>query len=165
MEETQIRMIPQRPMRRLSKLKLRPIEHSGKSLKAADDEELLKELAAKPDNSFGILYHGDKGLDMDVLTKRILKKGVKEFKKPVKALLQEVPPDCENGQLLTHAQVCRMFDVVGMTIYHWRKNNNLPVIILEGGRRPPVRYDEGALLAWAKLYDKKVINHDYLKWC
>ncbi len=129
------------------------------------DEQLMETLNKKPKAEFGVLVHNDKALDMDKLVKRILKKGSQEFEKPVMSLLGEVAPGHENGVLLTHNQVCRMFDVTGMTVYQWRKRFNLPVVVLTGGRRPPVRYDEGVVKAWAQLYGRKIMKNDYLEWC
>lgn len=112
-------------------------------------------------SSFGTLVIGRKTLDVAALAKKITRKGQKDFEKPVMAAFAETPPGQENHTLLTHAQVCRMFDVTSMTVYTWRKRYGLPVVTLTGGKRPPVRYDEGAVLAWAQLHHKKVMKHDY----
>lgn len=140
-------------------------DQRGVQVTAKVDEQLVEKLSKKPPTDFGVLFHNKKALDMDRLAKRILKKGSQEFEKPVMALLGEVAPGHENGVLLTHNQICRMFDVTGMTIYQWRKRYNLPVVVLSGGRRPPVRYDEGVVKAWAQLHGKKIMKHDYLEWC
>jgi hypothetical protein len=130
----------------------------------SDDPRIVDAVEKKPENHFGTLAHHAKTLDMDLLTKRILRKGSKEFEPPVKELIGEVPPGHENGILLTHSQICRMFDVTGMTVYDWRKRLNLPVIVLSGGKRPPVRYDEGVVLAWAALHGRRVEKNDYREW-
>jgi len=70
--------------------------------------------------------------------------------------------DCHNEVLLTIRQVCRMFDITTMTVYHWVRKLGLPKQVLGGGRNPPVRYDEGQLLAWGKAIGESVVNPDYL---
>lgn len=131
-----------------------------------DVKPVLKRREATKDNkSFGLLVSGDKALDMDALVKRIKKKGSEPFQRALTEVFAEVPVGHENGVLLTHAQVARMFDVTGMTVYDWRKRFALPSLQLKGGRKPPVRYDEGALLKWAEMHGKKVIHHDYHDWC
>ncbi len=115
-------------------------------------------------SSFGTLVIGKKTLDVAALAKKITRKGQKDFEKPVMEAFAETPPGHDNNVLLTHAQVCRMFDVTSMTVYTWRKRYGFPMITLAGGKRPPVRYDEGAVLAWAKLHNKKVMKHDYQQW-
>ncbi len=101
--------------------------------------------------------------NVESFVKRINKKGSKEFD-PVFDAMIEIPMDKANGILLTHQQVCRAFGVTSMTVYKWRQNSGLPTVHLAGGRKPPVRYDEGILLTWSQLFDKKVINHDYKEW-
>ena len=66
--------------------------------------------------------------------------------------------DCRNGTLITIRQVCRMFDITTMTVYHWVRKLGLPKQVMNGGRNPPVRYDEGQLLAWGKAVGKSVVN-------
>lgn len=134
----------------------------------SDDPELVKEfsrtLPERDEASFGLLKSGNKAVDMDALTKRIRTKGSKPFQRALTEVFAEMPPGFENGTLLTHAQVCRMFDVTSMTIYSWRKRFGLPSIELTGGRKPPVRYDEGVVLKWAEMHGKKVMKHDYMEW-
>lgn len=144
-----------------------PMKDTGRGVQKQSkaDEQLVETLSKKPSTDFGVMIHKDKALDMDKLVRRILKKGSQEFEKPVMALMGEVAPGHENGVLLTHNQICRMFDVTGMTVYQWRKRYNLPVVVLAGGKRPPVRYDEGVVKAWAELYGKKIMKTDYKDWC
>lgn len=161
MERRNIELRPNRAVTR----SIQAIPPSQRNLKIPTDEShIVDAMEKKPENHFGTLAHHTKTLDMDLLTKRILKKGSKEFEPPVKELIGEVPPGHENGILLTHGQVCRMFDVTGMTVYDWRKRLNLPVIVLSGGKRPPVRYDEGVVLAWAELHSRKIVKNDYREW-
>jgi hypothetical protein len=101
--------------------------------------------------------------NVESFVRRIKKKGSKEFDKVFEAMV-EIPSEHANGVLLTHHQVCRAFDVTSMTLYKWRQHNGLPVTHLAGGKKPPVRYDEGLVLAWGQLLGKKVINHDYKEW-
>lgn len=72
--------------------------------------------------------------------------------------------DVHNGVLLTIRQVCRMFDVTTMTVYHWVNKLGLPKILLGGGRNPPARYDEGQLKAWAEAMGKAICHEDYLEY-
>jgi hypothetical protein len=124
-----------------------------------------REVTQETPERFGLLVSGDKALDMDALTQRIKRKGSASFQRALTEVFAEVPEGCENGVLLTHAQVARMFGVTGMTVYDWRKRFALPSFQLKGGRKPPVRYDEGALLKWAEMYGKKVMHEDYHDWC
>lgn len=161
MERRSIKLRPNRVVTRSTQA----IPPSQRNLnKPSDDPHIVEAMEKKPENHFGTLAHHAKTLDMDLLTRRILKKGSKEFEPPIKELIGEVPPGHENGILLTHSQVCRMFDVTGMTVYDWRKRLNLPVIVLSGGKRPPVRYDEGVVLAWATLHGRRVEKNDYREW-
>jgi hypothetical protein len=161
MERRSIQLRPNRVVTRSTQA----IPPSQRNLNSfSDDPRIVEAIEKKPENHFGTLAHHSKTLDMDLLTKRILRKGSKEFEPPIKELIGEVPPGHENGILLTHSQVCRMFDVTGMTVYDWRKRLNLPVIVLSGGKRPPVRYDEGVVLAWAALHGRRVEKTDYREW-
>lgn len=119
----------------------------------------------KPEVVFGVIEREGKRLDVDALLAQINKKGRQSLQRPMKELFFEVPPGHENGVMLTHNQVCRMLDVTPATIHEWRKRFALPVVVLNGGRKPPVRYDEGVVLEWARLHGKKVMNTDYLQWC
>ncbi len=101
--------------------------------------------------------------NVESFVKRISKKGSQEFDKVFDAMV-EIPVDKANGVLLTHQQVCRAFGVTSMTVYKWRQDSGLPVVHLAGGRKPPVRYDEGILLEWRRLFHKKVVNYDYKEW-
>lgn len=161
MERKSIQLRPNRVVTRSTQA----IPPSQRTLNTvSDDSRIADAVEKKPENHFGTLAHHAKTLDMDLLTKRILRKGSKEFEPPIKELIGEVPPGHENGVLLTHSQVCRMFNVTGMTVYDWRKRLNLPVIVLSGGKRPPVRYDEGVVLAWAELHGRRVEKNDYREW-
>jgi len=51
-----------------------------------------------------------------------------------------------------------------MSVYHWRQKLEFPTKILGGGKNPPVRFDEGCVLAWAKENHRTVVNLDYLDW-
>lgn len=116
----------------------------------------------KPEET--LLVSGDKAVDMAALTQRIRVKGSGPFKKALTEVFAEMEPGHENGVLLTHAQVARMFDVTSATIYDWRKRFALPAVVLKGGRKPPVRYDEGAMKAWGELHGKRVMKDDYHDW-
>lgn len=69
-----------------------------------------------------------------------------------------------NGVQLRMSQVVRLFGVTNMTLYHWIKRLGLPRKKLAGGRNPPVRFDEGMILAWAKQHNKAVAFTDYREW-
>lgn len=125
---------------------------------------LRKELPVREKPSFGVLQVRGKSLDVGALAQKILRKGEKDIEHTALQVFSEPPPGHENGVLLTHTQVQRMFDVTGMTIFTWRKRYGMPYMTLQGGKRPPVRYDEGAVLAWAQLHEKKVMKHDYRDW-
>jgi len=70
-------------------------------------------------------------------------------------------PEVENGVQLTTKQISMMFDITTMTIYNWRKEKKLPFTHLEGGVKPPVRYDEGAVLYWAEAHGIPIVNEKY----
>jgi len=68
-----------------------------------------------------------------------------------------------NNVQLTTNQLSYMFDVTLMTIYNWRLNRGMPFYHLVGGKKPPVRYDEGLLLHWAESHGIPIEQEDYLK--
>jgi hypothetical protein len=70
----------------------------------------------------------------------------------------------QNGVWLTTKQVCRLFDVTPMTLYHWTNKLGLPKTKLGGGKNPPVRFDEGMVLAWGRHVNRETVNADYLEW-
>lgn len=83
----------------------------------------------------------------------------------------ELPPGAKtdwtrhrNGVMLTMKQVCRLFDVTMMTVYHWVRKRGLPRHVLDTSRNPPVRYDEGEVLAWAAANGRAVVHADYREW-
>lgn len=120
------------------------------------------EVTLIPEHRFKVEENVNKNLEAFV--ERIQRKGSKEFQQVLEAL-HDVDMSHENGVLLTHQQVCHMFGVTSMTVYKWRNVHGLPTVSLPGGRCPPIRYDEGLVLAWAELMRKKVMNHDYKEWC
>lgn len=66
-----------------------------------------------------------------------------------------------NGVPLTTIQVAYAFGVTTMTIYNWRRNRNLPSFHLDGGPKPPIRFDEGAILYWAEVHGVPIVHEDY----
>ena len=68
----------------------------------------------------------------------------------------------EKPTLLTIKQVCRLFNVTPMTIYHWVKSKEFPKIKLSGGKNPPARYDEKAVKEWSMERGQPLIHDDYL---
>jgi hypothetical protein len=119
---------------------------------------------SEPEVVFGSVENQGKRLDVDALLLQINKKGQQSLQRPIKELFFEVPQGCENGVMLTHQQVCRMFDITPATLHTWRKRFAMPVVVLNGGKKPPVRYDEGSMMEWGRLHGKKVMNTDYLQW-
>lgn len=73
----------------------------------------------------------------------------------------EASKEHENDKVLTTKQISRMFDVTTMTVFNWRKSKNMPCYHLEGGEKPPVRYNEGAVLHWSESQGIPVVNSDY----
>lgn len=69
-----------------------------------------------------------------------------------------------NGVLLTAKQLSRLFGVTNMTLYHWQRKLGLPRVTLAGGKNPPIRFDEGVVLAWGQQHLKPVIFSDYKEW-
>lgn len=61
-------------------------------------------------------------------------------------------PKRASGKLLTSNDLMVMFDVTLMTIYNWRQRKGLPYTKLAGGKKPPVRYDEGLIRHWASIH-------------
>lgn len=108
----------------------------------------------------------------ELITKPDFSKVLNTVNKPGKRFKVSMAPlidkqdfsDKANGVLLTTKQVCRLFDVTNMTIYHWNYKLGLPKIKLSGGKNPPVRFDEGMILAWAKHVNRAVVHADYLEW-
>lgn len=103
--------------------------------------------------------------NFQAVVRKVGKPGTR-FKVAMTALaVQKSYKDRANGVLLTTKQVCRLFDVTNMTIYHWSKKLGLPRQHLTGGKNPPVRFDEGEVLAWAEDQHRPVAHSDYLEWC
>ena len=67
----------------------------------------------------------------------------------------------ESGRELTTKQISYMFDVTTMTVFNWRNSKSLPFHHLEGGEKPPVRYNEGAVLHWSESQGIPVVKTDY----
>lgn len=67
----------------------------------------------------------------------------------------------QNGNQLTTKQLALMFDVTAMSIYNWRLNRNLPYFHLQGGVKPPVRYDEGLVIHWSEVHNVTIYNENY----
>ena len=67
----------------------------------------------------------------------------------------------QNKVELTTAQLAYMFDVTNMTLYNWRAKKGMPFYHLEGGAKPPVRYDEGLILQWANQNGIAIKHFDY----
>lgn len=147
-----VRLLPEQPSNHTASPQPRPLV-------------VRKEIGLRNGERFGVFVSGEKAVDMDALTKRIKRKGSGPFQRVLTEVFAEIPPGHENGVLLTTQQVARMFQVTPMTIYDWRKRFALPTVQLSGGRKPPVRYDEGVLLKWAEIFGKKVMRTDYHDWC
>ena len=73
----------------------------------------------------------------------------------------EASKESENGNQLTTKQISKMFAVTTMTIYNWRKSKKMPCNHLEGGEKPPVRFDEGAVMHWAESQGIPIASSDY----
>ena len=90
------------------------------------------------------------------------RRGVKVTSRPAAAsAFVSLDDKDKNGIELTTAQLLRMFNVTSMTLYNWRSKRGMPFYHLEGGAKPPVRYDEGMILAWARQNGIAVKNFDY----
>jgi len=105
-----------------------------------------------------------KAPDFRAVLETVGKKGI-----PTKIVIvsQVAPKDYSsqaNGVILTTKQVIRLLGVTHMTIYHWVKKLGLPKHQLKGGKNPPVRFDEGEVLAWMQDVQKKPVALDYLEW-
>ena len=66
-----------------------------------------------------------------------------------------------SGTLLTTKQISKMFGVTTMTIHNWRNNKKMPCTHLEGGEKPPVRFDEGAVMHWAESQGIPIASSEY----
>lgn len=144
-----------------------PVSNSAEELAREVNVRLdrKEESVEAPPTNIGTLEVGGRTLDLDALAKRVKRKGSVNYQQALAKAFLEVPPEAENGVPLTVKQVARMFDVTVMTIYAWRKKYNLPCYELSGGKHPPVRYDEGITLEWARLHGKRVMKADYMEWC
>lgn len=56
---------------------------------------------------------------------------------------------------ITTAQAGRLFHRTDMTIYLWRKNKEMPYIIIPSDQTPAIRFDLEALLVWADAWHIK----------
>ena len=107
---------------------------------------------------------GEEVLGLERVSEGVGRKGEK-VKVNDKMIVEPLPLNSfATGTLLTTKQVCRMFNVTGMTIYHWVNQLGLPKIRLAGGKNPPVRYDEGVVREWARLKQRTVVNEDFREW-
>lgn len=60
------------------------------------------------------------------------------------------------NELLTTSDVCHMFNRSEMTIWLWRKNLNMPYIVIPGTERQTIRYDKDEVTTWAKKQGKEI---------
>lgn len=68
-----------------------------------------------------------------------------------------VASESEGEILLTTAEVCELFNKTPMTIYLWRRDEELPVVTISGrAEKAPVRFRLTDLLRWAALKGKEV---------
>ncbi len=63
-------------------------------------------------------------------------------------------PPLSQRKMLTVKQICRAFSVTRMTIYNWRKFENMPAIVIGDGARPTVLFNRIAVIRWAKSRGK-----------
>ena len=77
--------------------------------------------------------------------------------------IYKADPDKRNNVELTTPHLAYMFDVTPMTIYNWRTTRHLPFYHLKGGKKPPVRYDEGLVLHWAELHGVPIENEGHIE--
>lgn len=58
------------------------------------------------------------------------------------------------SKLLTSNDLCKMFQVTPMTIHTWRKDRNLPTLVISGGQdgsdRAAIRFHPDDIRQWAK---------------
>jgi hypothetical protein len=54
------------------------------------------------------------------------------------------------NHLWTTQNLCRLFGCTPMTITNWRRNKDLPTIIIPGGLKPTVRFVPQDILRWAR---------------
>jgi hypothetical protein len=60
--------------------------------------------------------------------------------------------------LLTTADLMRMFDICNMTVFNWRKEHGLPFIVIPGHARHIIRYEKNKVLKWASENGKEILN-------
>lgn len=60
----------------------------------------------------------------------------------------------ELDNAFTLKQVCEVFGVCPMTIHHWRRDKDLPVLVIRGDGRDAIRVLPEDLREWAKKHGK-----------
>ena len=61
--------------------------------------------------------------------------------------------------LLTDHEIRQAFGRTKMTIYVWRREDNLPFIDISGcASRPTIRYNPKAVLSWALSNGRKIVD-------
>lgn len=60
----------------------------------------------------------------------------------------------ELDNAFTLKQVCDVFGVCPMTIHHWRRDKDLPVLVIRGDGRDAIRVLPEDLREWAKRHGK-----------
>lgn len=60
---------------------------------------------------------------------------------------------------LTTQEICQMFSVTQMTAYQWRRlpERPLPHYIIDGEKRPPLRYKYNEVKKWANERGKSIV--------
>lgn len=61
-------------------------------------------------------------------------------------------------ELLTTADLCRLFKRAPLTIRHWREKKDLPYVRIPGHARDTIRFVRKDVLAWAKRLGKEVFK-------
>jgi hypothetical protein len=61
-------------------------------------------------------------------------------------------------RLLTIRDLCSRFRVTEMTIQAWRRQQQLPTIVIPGTARPTVRFDPDLVQEWARARGKMMYH-------
>ena len=52
--------------------------------------------------------------------------------------------------LLTSAEVCKMFNVTPMTLYNWRQRKDFPFVTIRGTTTDAIRFNRDDVVTWAQ---------------
>ena len=59
------------------------------------------------------------------------------------------------SELWTVNDICARYGVTKMTVFLWRRDRGLPAVVIEGEKRPSIRFVPDDVKAWARANNVK----------